>query len=59
MYVEKISDGLYKYYTYGYRQKISNGFEEKTDYYIIVIINEIDMTFAVEPCDSETFGKLE
>ena len=59
MYVEKIGTGLYKYYAYGYKQRISTGFEEKIDYYVIVIMDETNMTFAVEPSDSESFGKLE
>ena len=55
---QRVSKNKYKYYVYGLLEK---GTEDTThtreDYYIIVILDESNMTFAIEPYDGEIYKK--
>ena len=56
MFEQRVSKSIYKYYVYGFIQEEYMDFvSEKVDYYLIVILNEEDMTFAVEPYDGSMF----
>lgn len=58
MHVQRLSKNKYKYYVYG---RLETGTEDTThtfeDYYIVVILDESNMTFAIEPYDGEIFKK--
>lgn len=58
MYYEKVGKARYKYYVYGIIKKdmINNLNAEETDYYLIVYLNEKDMTFSIEPYDGAIFN---
>ena len=57
MYFEKVGKSRYKYYVYGVISKdIINTISEEEDYYIIVYLNEKNMTFSIEPYDGEIFN---
>ena len=56
MYVQRISKNVYKYYVYGYIQEENeNFFSNKVPFYLIVILNEEDMTYAIEPYNGSMF----
>lgn len=58
MYVQRLNENTYKYYVYGLIEK---GTEDITktyeDYYVIVILDESNVTFSVQPYDGEIFNK--
>lgn len=60
MYEQRISKTSYKYYIHG--KLIDDYFEINhstgIDYYIAVILDESNTTFAIEPYSSEEFNKL-
>lgn len=56
MYQQRLNQTIYKYYVYGTIEKDSlNTSSSKEDYYIIVILDESTMTFAIEPYDGSMF----
>lgn len=56
MYEQRISENIYKYYIHGYIQSESMNFiANKENYYLIVILDEETMTFAIEPYDGSMF----
>lgn len=56
MFQQRLSKSVYKYYVYGYTQEESMGsVSQKENYYLIVILDEEDMTFAIEPYDGSMF----
>lgn len=56
MFSQKINQNTYKYYVYGtLREETLNYTSEKEDFYLIVILNDKDMTFAVEPYNGDIF----
>lgn len=58
MYFEKVGKARYKYYVYGV--VIENTMDvfdtNEKEYYLIVYLNEKDMTFSIEPYDGEIFN---
>ena len=60
MYVQKVSKGIEKYYVYGQKEVVAlDDFKTGDDYYVIVILDRTNLTFAIEPYDGESFSKLE
>ena len=56
MFVQRISKSIYKYYVYGFTQmELMDSVAPKKDFYIIIILNEENMTFSVEPYNGEMF----
>ena len=56
MFVQRMSKNVYKYYVYGtITQDVINTLGESIDYYLIVILDEENMTFAIEPYNGEMF----
>ena len=56
MYYNEINKYLTKYYVYGkIKKSLINGNSNSSDYYIIVILDSQNMTFAVEPYDGTMF----
>jgi len=56
IYQQRISKSVYKYYVKGYTQEeIMDTFTPKEDFYIIVILDEKNMTFEIEPYDGNMF----
>ena len=56
MFEEKISNNIYKYYVYGnIQEEILGKVSEKEDYYLVVILDQNNMTFAVEPYNGDLF----
>ncbi len=56
MYVQRLGKTIYKYYVYGtIEQEVINEISEGIDYYIIVILDESNTTFAIEPYNGEIF----
>lgn len=56
MFSQKINQNIYKYYVYGnLREETLNYTSEKEDFYLIVFLNDKDMTFAVEPYNGDIF----
>lgn len=56
MFVQRLSKSIYKYYVYGYTSlEVMDTFTERQDYYLIVTLNEKNMTFEVEPYSGELF----
>ena len=56
MYKQRLNSSLTKYYVYGNLQKESiNGISDREGYYLIVILDEKNMTFAIEPYDGSIF----
>lgn len=54
--VQQISKSIYKYYVYGFTQmELMDSVAPKKDFYAIIILNEENMTFSVEPYDGEIF----
>ena len=53
MYQQRLNQTIYKYYVYG--KDSLNTSSAKEDYYIIVILDESTMTFAIEPYDGSMF----
>lgn len=56
MFEEQVNNNVYKYYVYGSIQEEKLGsVSDKEDYYLIVILDESNMTFAIEPYDGVLF----
>ena len=56
MFVQRMSKNVYKYCVYGtITQDVINSLGESIDYYLIVILDEENMTFAIEPYNGEMF----
>lgn len=56
MFVQRISKSIYKYYVYGFTQmELMDTMAPKKDFYVIIILNEENMTFSVEPYNGEMF----
>ncbi len=57
MFEQHLSKSVYKYYVYGtIRKDVINSKETSEDYYLIVILDEQNMSFSVEPYDGEIFN---
>lgn len=58
MYVQRESKSKYKYYVYGLIEKgIEDSYKNYDDYYVIVTLDESNLTFSVQPYDGEMFNK--
>lgn len=56
MFQQRISKSIYKYYVYGFiQEELMDSIGPKEDYYLIVILDEENMTFSVEPYDGSMF----
>lgn len=56
IYEQRLSKTIYKYYVYGFTQEeLMDSMSSKKDYYLIVILDEENMTFSIEPYDGEMF----
>ena len=56
MFEQRVSKNIYKYYVYGFiQQELMDSISPKQDYYLIVILDEENMTFSVEPYNGEMF----
>lgn len=57
MFEQRLSKNIYKYYVKGYIQKDTfDQIGEKEIYYIIVIMNQSNLTFSIMPYNGEMFG---
>ena len=58
MYSQKLSKYVTKYYVYGEAQEESEeAIGESFNYYLIVYLDESNLSFSVEPYDGEIFNK--
>lgn len=58
MYEQRVSKNVYKYYVYGYIEEVSIDYvSNKQEYYLIVLLDEENMVFAIEPYDGEIFTR--
>ena len=56
MFQQRVSKTIYKYYVYGFiEQDLIHVDYKKQPYYLIVILDEDTMTFAIEPYDGSMF----
>lgn len=56
MYQQRVSKNIYKYYIYGYiQEELIDSIGKKEPYYLIIIMDEENMTFSVEPYDGSMF----
>ena len=56
MYVQRLSKSVYKFYIYGLLGKESMFYQQQSrEYYIIVILDRSNLTFAIEPYDGSIF----
>ena len=56
MYEQRLSKNVYKYYVKGYiKEDTFNQIGEKEDYYVIVIMDQSNLTFSIMPYDGEIF----
>lgn len=56
IFQQRLTKTIYKYYIYGYIQEdLMDSVSAKQDYYIIVILDESNMTFSIEPYDGSMF----
>lgn len=56
MFVQRLSENVYKYYVKGFIQEESiDAIGLNNDFYIVVILDEKNMTFAIEPYDGSLF----
>lgn len=56
MFAQRISKSIYKYYVHGFTQmELMDSVAPKKDFYVIIIIDEENMTFSVEPYNGEMF----
>lgn len=56
MFVQRMSENVYKYYTFGYlRQDTINGYGQKQNYYLIVLLDQSNMTYSIMPYNGEMF----
>ena len=58
MYYQRLSETVYKYYVSGTIQGTYLNFDEESkEVYVVVILDESNTTFAIEPYDGEIFNK--
>ena len=62
MFVQRKSKNVYKYYVYGKKvfdtgEDLGDGYLIGDNYYIVVLLDKSNMTFAVEPYDGAIFNK--
>lgn len=56
IFEQRLSKAVYKYYVYGFiQEELMDSISTKKDYYLIVILDEENMTFSIEPYDGEMF----
>lgn len=56
MYEQRLSKSVYKYYVYGYIEEETIGNDSILEsFYLVVILDEKNMTFAIEPYNGEMF----
>jgi hypothetical protein len=56
IFEQRLSKSLYKYYVYGtIQEELMDSTSPKSNYYLIVILDEDNMTFSIEPYDGEMF----
>ena len=56
MFQQRLSKTIYKYYVYGFlEENLMDSISAKQPYYLIVILDESNMTFAIEPYDGSMF----
>lgn len=56
IFEQRLSKNTYKYYVYGFiQEELMDSMSAKKDYYLIVILDEENMTFSIEPYDGEMF----
>lgn len=56
MFVQRMSENVYKYYTFGYlRQDTINGLGAKENYYLIVLLDQSNMSYSIIPYNGEMF----
>lgn len=56
MFEQRLSKNVYKYYIKGYiRKDTFSGVGPKEEFYIIIIMNQSNLTFSVMPYDGEMF----
>lgn len=56
MFEQRVSQTVYKYYIYGYvNQEMMDEVTSRSDYYLIVFLDEKNMTFSIEPYDGSMF----
>ena len=56
MFEQRLSKTIYKYYVYGFlEENLMDSVSAKQPYYLIVILDESNMTFAIEPYDGSMF----
>ena len=55
MYVQRLSKEVYKFYVYGWLVKESMISSEMSDYYIVVLLDRGNLTFAIEPYNGDLF----
>jgi len=56
IFEQRLSKNTYKYYVYGFiQEELMDSISAKKDYYIIVILDEENMTFSIEPYDGKMF----
>lgn len=58
MYEQRVTKNIYKYYVYGYIEDEGMDFvSNKQEYYIIVLLDEKNTIFAIEPYDGSIFTR--
>lgn len=56
IFQQRVSKSIYRYYVYGYIEAdLMDSVSAKQDYYLIVILDESNMSFAVEPYNGNLF----
>lgn len=56
MYEQRVSENIYKYYTFGYiSQEFIGEMGPKQEYYLIVLLDEKNLTYSIMPYDGEMF----
>lgn len=58
MYEQRVTKSVYRYYVYGYIEEEGINFiSNKQEYYLIVLLDEKNMVFAIEPYDGSIFTR--
>ena len=56
IFEQRLSKNVYKYYVYGtIQEELMDSISPKSNYYLIAILDEENMTFSIEPYDGEMF----
>lgn len=56
IFEQRMSKTIYKYYVYGFiQEELMDSVSAKNEYYLIVILDEKNMTFSIEPYDGKMF----